>query len=267
MNTPLILISNDDGISSPGLKALAEAMLPLGELIIAAPSRQQSATGRALRGNPQSTLIPMDFKIGDTEVEAYHCDCTPAQIVLHAFNTIFRDRQPDLVVSGINYGENVGINVTQSGTLGAAMEGAARFIPSLAISVQTKIEHHFHYGDIDWDGAAYFSHYFAGKLLSRKMPRDVDVLKIEVPFNASESTPWRITRQSRQPYYVTEVPNGNANSRFKDTVLEISIDEQSLEADSDIQAVALDQVVAVTPLSLDLTSRTSLDNLDTIFRK
>src|SRR6185436_11096868 len=97
--------------------------------------------------------------------------------------------------------------VTISGTIGAALEGASFNIPALAISRETPKEYHLSYSeDIDFAAAAYFTHLFAELLLRAPRPLDVDVLKVEVPASATPQTPWRVTRQSRQRYYLPVKP-------------------------------------------------------------
>ena len=99
---PLILVTNDDGISSPGLVAAAEAMLPLAEVFVVAPDRQWSGAGRSMPDGPQGRVLPYDMWINEQPVAAYQVDGSPALVVLHALLELV-PRQPDLVVSGINY--------------------------------------------------------------------------------------------------------------------------------------------------------------------
>ena len=115
--------------------------------------------------------------------------------------------KPDLVVSGINFGENLGTGVTVSGTVGAALEAAGIGIPALAISLETLIEHHYSLSeDVDFRAAAHFTGNFARLLLNQDMPSDVDVLKIDVPIEATQETPWEITRISRVRLFETIHP-------------------------------------------------------------
>src|SRR5512133_3679716 len=130
----LILATNDDGIGSPGLRALVEAVLPLGQVVVVAPSTQKTSVGRSLMGAQTARLIPIDYRVNGTAVEAFHCECSPARAVLHAFDVLFTGSKPDLLVSGINYGENLGTNITISGTVGAALQGAAFGVPGIAMS-------------------------------------------------------------------------------------------------------------------------------------
>ena len=121
-----ILLTNDDGIQSPGLWAAAAALSKLGYVTVAAPRDQASSTGRSLpRVSEGGRIEQKILRINDQQWPVYAVGGTPAQVVLHALLEIMPG-PPHLVVSGINYGENLGTSVTISGTVGAAMEGAAR---------------------------------------------------------------------------------------------------------------------------------------------
>ena len=116
-------------------------------------------------------------------------------------------RHPDLVVAGINYGENIGLGVTISGTVGAAMEAAAFGIPALAISLQTERRHHLTYSEeVDFSTAGYFAAYFGKLLLERALPPDVNLLKVDIPTTATSETPWKVTRLHRERYYKQVAP-------------------------------------------------------------
>ncbi len=263
---PKILLTNDDGIHSPGLRAAAHAVMHLGELLIIAPATQQTGMGRSFAGKFDVPLASVEYSIDGQSIQAYQCEGSPALAVQHGFNIFFPQEPPELLISGINYGENLGSNVTVSGTIGAALEGASGGTPAIAASLQTEEGHYFHYSDQEWDVAGHFLALFAERLLAQKMPFDVDVLKIDVPDTATTETPWRITRVSRSRYYSTFLENPTPETPPSDTRLSITVDRDVVEADSDIQALALDQVVSVTPLSLDLTSRTDFQELETLLR-
>ncbi len=128
---PLILISNDDGITAPGIRALVDAMKPLGDLIIVAPDSPQSGMGHAVTISKPLRLDKTDI-YGD--IPAYQCSGTPADCVKLAVDKVLH-RKPDLLVSGINHGSNSSINVLYSGTMSAAMEGAIEGMPSVGFSL------------------------------------------------------------------------------------------------------------------------------------
>ena len=136
MSQPQILLTNDDGILSPGLWAAAEALSALGYVNVVAPREQWSGAGRSLPNTSDGIITPQIVTVNNQDWTVYSVGGTPAQSVLHAVYEILPEK-PRLVVSGINYGENIGLGVTISGTVGAALEGAALGIPALAISLET----------------------------------------------------------------------------------------------------------------------------------
>jgi 5'-nucleotidase len=258
---PLLFLTNDDGIASPGLEAAARAMLGLGELLVVAPSTQQTAMGRSFRGRKDAVLEPIAFEVDGHPVRAFHAEGSPATVVRHALQVLCAERLPDLLISGINYGENVGTSISASGTVGAAIEAASMGIPALAGALQVHPNDFLHHGEQDWSAAEHFLRLFARKLLSVRMPFDVDLLKIDVPEDATPTTPWRLSRLSRQRYFQMVLEAPSLESRIGDGRIIVEVDHGSLEPDSDVHALTVDRVVAVTPLSLDATSRADFGTL------
>jgi 5'-nucleotidase len=258
---PLILITNDDGIDSPGLWAAAEAVLPLGEALIVAPDRQWSGGGRSMPPHVTGCVRPASRKIDGERVTAYAVDASPALAVIHGV-VEFAPRRPSLVVSGINSGANLGTEVTISGTVGAALEGGAFGIPSLAVSLEMDPIYHLTGDDeADYSAAIAFTRRFARRLLAHALPHDVDALSINVPSDARLDTFWRFTRLSRRRYFIPTPPdraNGTGRPGYK-----LIEDLELAEPDSDVRAMKVDRVVSVTPLSLDLTSRASFETIST----
>ena len=258
---PLILLTNDDGIQSPGLWAAAQALSPLGTVSIVAPCQQWSGAGRSLPAGSDGIITRQQVSAYGKDWSAYCVGGTHAQAVLHALYEILPQR-PQLVVSGINYGENLAIGVTVSGTVGAALEAAARGIPALAISLETDLEHHLSYSSqIDFSAAAHFAHRFARLVLQRRMPADVDVLKIDVPSDATPETAWEINRLSRREYFEPVAPQRKNWDEPGGMGYRTVPDPQSHDPESDVYAVRIRRVVSVAPLSLDLTSRVDLQEL------
>src|SRR5436309_15753810 len=124
---PRILVTNDDGIYSEGIRKLAKALAPLGEVVIVAPDREQSAASHALTLNRPLRLLQL-------EANEWIVDGTPTDCVNLGVLKLFDDKRPDIVVSGVNFGPNLGDDVTYSGTISAAFEGALLNIPSVAFS-------------------------------------------------------------------------------------------------------------------------------------
>ncbi|MFO7322750.1 MAG: 5'/3'-nucleotidase SurE [Chloroflexota bacterium] len=258
---PLILFTNDDGISSPGLWASAEAFADIADILVVAPREQQSGMGRSLPVASEGRIEQQRMSFGGREYTVYAVDGTPAQAVQHGVLEL-ADRLPDLVVSGINYGENCGNGVTISGTVGAALEAASLSIPAIAVSQQTQIELHNSYSrEVDFSAAAHFARMFGLWLMQHDPPDDVDVLKIDVPINATKDTPWRITRLSRNRVYWPTRPERVALSDIGRIGYYFNSDPSEAEPDSDVYAVLHEGVVSVTPISLDMTSRTDLYRL------
>ncbi len=262
-----ILLTNDDGIRSPGLWAAAEALSDLGYVTVAAPREQCSGSGRSMPPRSDGRVQEERLSIGGGDWKVYAVGGSPAQAVQHAILEIM-PQKPDLVVAGINYGENLTVGITISGTVGAALEGSAFGIPSLAVSLEMPQEYYFsHSMEIDFSVAGYFAALFGRHLLERPRIPDVDVLKVDVPCDATEETEWRLTRLSRHQYY-RPVPQPRDRLDAEGPIgFEVVLDRDQTEPDSDVYALAIDRVVSVTPLSLDLTSRVDFHEHDDWLRK
>lgn len=263
---PLILVTCDDGIESPGLLAAVEAVLDLGDLLICASCEQQTGAGRSLPTFNDGAIHEIDYRAGRQTVPAFAIHGSPAQAVLYAVIELV-PRKPSLCVSGINFGENIGSGVTSSGTVGAALEAADCGVAALAASLEVDKQYHYRHSDqVDFSAARHFTRLFAHKLLEQTLPPDVDVLKVDVPCDATASTPWRITRVSRQRYY-RPLPSGRQSLGEKRRLgYELAFDHGEVEPGSDVYAVAVDRVVSVTPLTLDITSRVGPGELDSLLR-
>jgi len=260
IKTPRILLTNDDSIDSPGLWAAAEALSRLGYVEVVSPREQQTAMGRSFPRSHDLIIKPQPLTVHGKEWTVYAIGGSPAQAVRYGLLEL--GVKPDLVVSGINYGENIANGITISGTVGAALEAASEGIPSIAISLETNPSHHYDMSDsVDFAVAGYFCAYFAEKMLTQKLPFDVDVLKIDVPADATPETAWEITRQSRTRYYYPYVRQ--AASEGQGTVYGYypSLEEEVVENDSDVFVLASQHKVSVTPLSIDMTSRVDFGQL------
>jgi 5'-nucleotidase len=266
MRSTRIFVTSDDGIYSPGLRAAVEVLLALGDVTVVAPFKQQTSMGRSYYAEPNAVLVPVVFEVNKKKVRAYGCECSPAVAVRHGLDVLFLDKNPDLVVAGINYGENLSIGIGTSGTVGAALEGAIQGVPALAISKQTDVYSHRNYTEQDWRVSGFFLKLFAGLLLSTQTPFDVDVLKVDVPDDATEQTPWRLTRLARHIYYSRVLANPSVESRVHDMKTGIDPSASSSEPGTDVHALVVERVVSVTPISLDATSRVNLDELDRVLR-
>jgi len=263
---PLILITNDDGIQSPGLRAAARAVADLGDLLIVAPNKQQTGASRSYPFNNNQPLEQTTVALNGSTHPAHTGNMSPAQSV--TVGVLYLARRPvDLVISGINYGENVGSGVTISGTVGAAIEAGCYGIPALAVSLQTPHEHHFSNSDVvDFSVAAHFTRQFAQKVLQNGLPANVDLLKIDVPASATVETPWQFGRVSRQRYY--ETPPGNFEKVLKGEsklAYHVNVQRDSLEPDSDVKIFSVDRHVSVVPMTVDLTAPVTLADVSRFY--
>lgn len=257
---PLILLTNDDGVYSPGLHAMAEIAAGLGEIVIAAPREQATGASRSVPASSDGRIDIVHLPINGSQHPAYAVGGAPAQAVLHAVLELL-PRRPDLVISGINYGENVGSGITHSGTVGAAIEAAALGIPALAASLQLLTGEYYHYQDLDFSTAAHFTAKIASLVLQNPLPPDVDILKIDVPAGATLETPWQMTRQSRLRYYVPYAVRPGGLGEPGNINVNIQVERDESEPGTDVHAVYFDQSISITPLSIDLTSRVDLEAL------
>src|ERR1700733_12422718 len=163
---PHILVTNDDGIHAPGLRALANELSEIGTVTVVAPSQERSATA-------QSLTLRQPIYCEQIAEREFAVDGTPADAMILAFHALLTER-PDIVVSGINPGGNLGENVYYSGTIGAAMEGAINRTPALAVSVA------FRGKDFDFAPAARFTRSLVPVVLKEGLPKGV-LLNINVP--------------------------------------------------------------------------------------
>jgi 5'-nucleotidase len=269
-----ILLTNDDGIDSPGLWAAAEALSDIGRVTVVAPREQHTGAGRSMpRGSDGAVQLRRVTVKGITHL-CYAVGGTPAQAVRHGIFELM-ERKPDLLVSGINYGENVGTCVSISGTIGAAVEGASLGVPGVAVSLQTdEADNYTHSREVDFSTAGHFTRMFAVLFMNMKLPtgagsleamdhiEDVDVLKVEVPADATPDTPWIMTRVSRQNYYLPVKPARASLDDPAPLTYRIMYDERTLEPDADIYALRVKRWVSVSPLSIDMTSSVDMGDLE-----
>lgn len=264
-----ILLTNDDSIKSPGLWAAAEALSTLGFVTIVAPREQASGMSRSMPATSDGKITTTELHIGEQVWEVYAVGGTPTQTVQHAVLEIMPVK-PDLVVSGINYGENLASDLTSSGTFGAALEAAAMGIPALATSLQLKNvteDYLSHSLEFDFSVAAHFTRLAANFILNNPLPEDVDLMNLCVPHDATVNSPVRVTRQSKQRYFIPysrrkgEWDESGALAAFT------TVSEDKMVPGTDVYAMIKERAVSITPLSLDMTARVSLPDLEKDFLK
>lgn len=265
MQKKQILLTNDDGIRSPGLWAAAEALSEIAYVTVAAPREQCSGMGRSMPSTSDGRIDKEIVHVNGQDWTVYAVGGSPAQAVQHG-TLLIMDIKQDLVVSGINYGENLALGVSVSGTVGAAMEAVALGIPALAISLETDKEQHLSYSnEVDFSNAAYFAALFAGKFLEKDFPEQANLLKVDVPRDATRTTPWRISRLSPYPYYHSVVITKDDGR--KEVSYDTTTDFDREPLNSDVYIFHQRREVAVTPLTLDFTARVDLEGFEDFLRK
>lgn len=170
MAAPLILVTNDDGITAPGIKALVEAMKTIGEVVVVAPDSPQSGMGHAITINKPLRLQRMEIFEG---VKSFSCSGTPVDCVKLANNKVL-DRKPDLCVSGINHGSNSSINIIYSGTMSAAVEASLEQIPSIGFSLSDYAV------EADFSASKEYAITIAKQVLENGIPKST-LLNVNIP--------------------------------------------------------------------------------------
>lgn len=245
MQTPLILVTNDDGVYAPGIRALHEAVSSLGRAVIVAPERDNSAVSHALTMNRPLRV----FELGE---DKHTIDGTPTDCVTIAINKILESK-PELLVSGINPGANMGDDISYSGTVSAAIEGTMYDIPSLAFSLAGTPPY-------DFEVAAGVAWKLASMALSWKLPPST-LLNINIPQCAAGAIRGiRFTRQGRRLYrdaiQETFDPWGRKHYWIGGGTVHWSGGD-----DTDEQAVR-NGFISVTPIQLDLTNHAGIEYLE-----
>ena len=170
-NKPIILITNDDGINAPGIKALVQAALPFGKIVVVAPDKPQSGMGHAITIGHHIRLTKVDYMEG---VEAYSCSGTPVDCVKIAVDKVLQQK-PTICLSGINHGANHSINVIYSGTMSAAMEASIESIPSIGFSLMNLSL------EADFSAATHYASIIIEKVLTDKNLDKHLCLNVNIP--------------------------------------------------------------------------------------
>ena len=236
---PEILVTNDDGVHSEGIAALADALAPLGHVTVVAPVEEASAIGHAL-------TLRRPLRLEKLRAGVFAVDGTPTDCVNVAIAHVL-SAKPDLIVSGINKGWNLGDDVTYSGTVSGALEGALLGIPSLAVSAQNRRN------EFDFAPAARAAFMMAAAVLERGIPR-FTFLNINVPFGANKG--FRATVQARRNH-VTVVDKRIDPRNHPYYWIEEGENHWEAHDRSDYQAVR-DGYVSITPLQPDMTAHDAL---------
>jgi len=248
---PLILVCNDDGISSRGIRILVELMTEMGEVIVVAPDSPQSGMGHAITVGNTLRLDKTDI-FGS--VPAYKCSGTPADCVKLAKHHLLKNGKPDLVVSGINHGSNTSISILYSGTMSAAIEGAIEGLPAVGFSL------------CDFSSEADFSHVgefvqtIATEILNKGLPRGV-ALNVNIPPKRNEKVKgMKVCRQARakweEQFEVRRDPTGRKYFWMAGNFVNFDKGE-----DNDEWAIA-NNYVSIVPCQYDLTAHHAISILN-----
>jgi 5'-nucleotidase len=241
-----ILVTNDDGIHAPGITALAEALRPLGKVAVVAPDRERSAVGHALTLHHPLRAVKLGHNV-------FAVDGTPTDCVNLGIHTLL-DFKPDIVVSGINNGCNMGDDVTYSGTVSAAMEATLMGIPAFAVSLATSGE-----GE-NYPVAASFAAKLAGMIHKQGLPNDT-FLNVNIPdLPADRILPPLVTSQGKRRYEGMVIDKVDPRGRNYYWIGSVDLNFHDI-AGSDYSAVSGGHI-SITPLHLDLTNYDSLAALN-----
>jgi 5'-nucleotidase len=251
-NKPLILVTNDDGITAPGIRALIAVMQEIGDIVVVAPDKPQSATGHAITIN--NTLYLNKISDENSAFLEYSCSGTPVDCVKFAVNEILK-RKPDLCVSGINHGSNSSINVIYSGTMSAAVEAGIEGIPAIGFSLL----------DYDWkadfDSAKSFIKKIALQVLENGLPEGV-IMNVNIPkLKEKDIKGIKVCRQAKaiwiEKFDKRKTPQGKdyywLTGEFINQDKGEDTDEFALE----------NGFISVVPVQFDLTAHHAIQQLNT----
>ena len=249
---PLILVSNDDGVMAKGISELVKFLRPLGEIVVMAPDSPRSGSGSAL-----TVTHPVHYQLVKKEVglTVYKCTGTPTDCIKLALGAVL-DRKPDLVVGGINHGDNSAINVHYSGTMGVVIEGCLKGIPSIGFSLCN------HQPDADFEPAGLYIRKIAAMILEKGLP-PLTCLNVNFP-NVRELKGVKVCEQSKGQW-----TNEWENFAHRGDTHYYWLTGEFQNTDSDNEKNdhwALDNgYVAITPTKVDVTAYELIDELQSWF--
>ena len=258
-----ILVTNDDGVYTAGIKAAYQCVRNLGDITVVAPSIQKSGVGRSI-----SIFEPIRIHhTGINGFKAYAIGGTPTDSVILGIFTIMK-QMPNLVLSGFNVGENISTDtVTTSGTIGAALEAASYGIPAIAASIQV-LDEGDKFDDLrsyeyDFEVGIYIVNRIAQKVLDKGLPKGVDMLNINIPRHATISTEIQVTRLARKIFNTSvqerHDPRGRPYYWIDGDLI------RDAENGTDVHAVLKCGHISVTPLSLDATAPVDFSAIEQLF--
>lgn len=250
---PLILVTNDDGITSLGIRTLVNIMKTIGDVIVVAPNSPQSGMGHAITiGEPLRLYETHIFE----DVVEYECSGTPADCVKLAKNYVLQDRKPDLIVSGINHGSNSSISVLYSGTMSAAIEGAIEGIPAIGFSLDDYKE------NADFSHGIPFIKSITESALKHGIPKGI-ALNVNIPIKSDEPIKGvKVCRQAHAKWQEKFDHRVDPNGRGYLWMAGKFVNFDTEEEDTDVWALD-NNYISVVPCQYDLTGYKALKELET----
>lgn len=246
-----ILITNDDGVNSSGIIAAKKAVEDLGSIDIVAPATQQSGIGHALTLFEPIRVTSTNLRDGS---EAYSVSGTPTDAVLVGIFEI-ASKKPELVISGINVGENLGMSeLTTSGTIGAAMEAAAQDIPALSVSLQvTRGDMKFHDGhvDVDFTHAQKMTRKVVQRITKKSLPEGIDFLNLNIP-SSPDNDKLKLTRLGKRMYKVHI--EKRLDPRGRPYYWIDGVPQEKDDPGTDVHVLREENCATITPISLDAST-------------
>lgn len=244
---PLILISNDDGYHSVGLRSLVEMVAPLADVLVCAPESARSGFSCAFSAEPPLRLKP---RRGIAGAEVWSCDGTPVDCVKLAFSQLCAGRKPVLVLGGINHGDNSTVNTHYSGTMGVALEGCLKGVPSVAFSYCS------HLTDVDLSHLTPYVRRIVSRVLSEGLPGGV-CLNVNFPCRPTFEGV-RVCRMTRGEWINEVVPQQHPRGHHIYWMVGEYRNDEPQAPDTDQWAIA-HGYVAITPTQIDVTAYSAMD--------
>ncbi len=239
---PLILITNDDGVFAKGINTLVDIALLFGDVVVFAPDVVRSGMSNAI--TPHNPVV-FSKLFSENRLTVYSCTGTPTDCVKLSCYALFKDRKPDLLLSGINHGSNASINVIYSGTMGAAFEGCANRIPSIGFSLCD------HSWDADFSASTHYVKSIIGMVLEKSLPNEV-CLNVNIP--AGEIKGVKICRQAlgywKEEFESRQDKNGSTGYWLTGEF----VNQEPEAEDTDDWALA-NGYVSIVPTSIDLSNK------------
>lgn len=253
MGKKLILITNDDGYRAKGIQSLIQFMKPLGEVIVVAPDGPRSGYSKAI-----TSIDPLRVTLHeeDKDYKLYICNGTPVDCIKLGIGEILKGRTPDLVATGINHGANSAVSLLYSGTMGAAIEGCIKGIPSIGFSLLD------HAADADFSFSEKYIQEIAQKVLDKGLPQWT-CLNVNIPMG-NDIKGIKVARQTLGGW-VNEYKSATDGYGYPIYWLTGEFNDQDKQEDSD-EAILAKNYVAVVPVKVDMTDHQYLDELEQLLK-